>query len=309
MDTAALRGAAGRPREPGQLRAGLALRVAHPGPAGAAARDGRDRHLHLRVPGHAAGARPIDLRRRRRRPEPPARRRWAPARWSAAWSPPAPSRPSARRVGSAGLALGAARGRSPRHADAGHDRGRAGRGRRRQHHLHDARELDPPDHRRPRDARPGGGPLRRRPPREHPDRRPDHGRARPAARRSGRPRDRRRDRRRHGGGRAGGPRSGRSPAGERRRGGTSPSRSDRAAATTIVESIDDLEPIELVPGRPASAWRRCRPSPDRASTGRAPAGPTSDRPGLARPVVQLRTSPARRRRRRVGRTRCGQPPP
>ena len=85
MDPRGLHAAPVAAREPGAIRAGLRYVRAHPGAGGAAGADGAGRDARLQLPGGAAAAGQVQLRRRRRRPT----RCWSP-RWRSARSP-APS--------------------------------------------------------------------------------------------------------------------------------------------------------------------------------------------------------------------------
>ena len=70
----------------GAIRAGLRYVRAHAGAGGAAGADGAGRHARLQLPGGAAAARQVQLRRRRHRPTRRWSRRWRSARSSAPWS-------------------------------------------------------------------------------------------------------------------------------------------------------------------------------------------------------------------------------
>ena len=80
MDPAELRTPAARRARARRRPRRAALRAPHAGAGGAAGADGAGRHLRAQLPGDAAAARALHLRRRRRPPTPRWSRRWGSAR-------------------------------------------------------------------------------------------------------------------------------------------------------------------------------------------------------------------------------------
>ena len=155
--------------------------------------DGRRRHARLQLPGPAAAARAVHLRRRRVRVYGARRRDGG----RLGGRRPRHRRPRpGHRTAAGRLRGGLRRGRAARRrgAVAAPGAGRVRAARSSQRHVRRRRQLDPPARGEPGDARPGDGALLGRLPRLDADRRP----ARRLARRGGRPARRPGPRRRRG---------------------------------------------------------------------------------------------------------------
>ena len=146
------------------------LRARRAGPADPAGDDGRRRDAGVQLPGPVAAARPLHLRRRRRRLYRARRRDGGRlGRRRARHRRPRPGLGAAdRRLRGRLRPLLAARRGGPQPA-ARSDRARPAR--RGERHLRRRRQLDPAARRQPRDARAGDGALLGRLPRLDPDRR------------------------------------------------------------------------------------------------------------------------------------------
>ena len=180
----------GRPRRGARGAALPARRALAADPAGD---DDRDRHPGVQLPGPAAAARALHLRRRRRRLH---RARGGDGgrlgrRGAGHRRPRAGDREADRRLGRRLRPLRPTGGGRPQPAAGAR---RAGPARLRQRHLRRRRQLDPAARRQPGDAGPGDGAVLGRLPRLDPDRRPGRRLARRGRRPALRPGARRRRR-------------------------------------------------------------------------------------------------------------------